>query len=74
MDLGTWVGAPASGEELEGAEGADTGICPYEFDSFDLKRMRPVRERRVKPEMERRGIMVLFEGVGEILVVSSRGG
>lgn len=28
----------------------------------------------VKPEMERRGIMVLFEGVGEILVVSSLDG
>ena len=28
----------------------------------------------VKPEIERRGIMVLFEGVGEILEVSSRDG
>jgi len=36
--------------------------------------MRPVRERMVKPEIERRGIMVLFEGVGEILEVSSRDG
>lgn len=73
MDLGTWVGAPASEE----SEGADTGVRPYESaesNSADLKRMRPVRERMVNPEMERRGIMVLFEGVGEILVVSSRDG
>jgi hypothetical protein len=33
-----------------------------------------VRERRVKPEIERRGIMVFVEDVGEILVVSSRAG
>ena len=72
MDLGTWVGPPASCGLRTGK--GDPGVEEAESRLFDLKRMRPVRERMVKPEMERRGIIVLFEDEGEVLVVSSLGG
>ena len=73
MDLGTWVGPPASCGLRTGKRG-DSGLEEAESRLLDLKRMRPVRERMVKPEMERRGIIVLFEDEGEVLVVSSLGG
>ena len=72
MDLGTWVGPPASCGLRTGKRG-DSGLEEAESRLLDLKRIRPVRERMVKPEIERRGIIVFVEDVGEVLVVSSLG-
>ena len=55
MDLGTWVGSVLW-------MGADTGVCPYDAGvSFDFNKIRPLTETRVSPEMERKGIKLIFE-------------